>query len=465
MTTRPTLFYSWQSDHSKTRSYIENALKKALNNLTSDLNIEDAPRLDKDTQGEVGAVSITATIKRKIAQSKIFLADASLIDKGTTGKRLANQNVMFELGYAYGKKGENAIMLVANEDLGDARDLPFDIAQNRVIFCSPTKDPKAQKLIPNLEGAIRAHLGLIQESEVVSEQENSKEQLINAIENSKPTQTKSETLFEAIYERYLKLAPEISKGGEKYTALGERTFEAYQKTLPLTLELHEVINIAAEYNDMKPVQVAYKMLGRVAARYDQGSNDEYAALIIQELASIVIGSLAKHERWNEIAQIIDTTFTKSAGAIRKYKIENTYQYPEGIKQFYNQKTGQNYAIPMTPIIQERFIDNDKTLQAYVSGSLILMLALDFYYPYVSGLLLSESENYIPEFISRLSSKSFAVRFSSALGINTIDTLQKRLEQKRQQPLSNPGSYWNRDITHLFSAEGLMPISEKVGAKP
>lgn len=109
MATRSTLFYSWQSDHSKTRSYIENALKKALNNLSSDINLEDAPRLDKDTQGEVGAVSITATIKRKIVQSIIFLADVSLVDKGTTGKKLANQNVMFELGYAYGKKGETLL--------------------------------------------------------------------------------------------------------------------------------------------------------------------------------------------------------------------------------------------------------------------------------------------------------------------------------------------------------------------
>lgn len=464
MATRSTLFYSWQSDHSKTRSYIENALKKALNNLSSDINLEDAPRLDKDTQGEVGAVSITATIKRKIVQSIIFLADVSLVDKGTTGKKLANQNVMFELGYAYGKKGENAIMLVANADLGDAKELPFDIAQNRVIFCSPTNDPKAQKLIPKLEGAIRAHLGLIQEAESISEQQNSKEQLINAIENNKPSQTKSETFFEGVYEKYLKLAPEVSRGGEKYTDVGERAFEAYQSTLPLTVEFYDVINIAAEYGDIKPILIAYKMIGRIAARYDQRSDDEFSALIIQELASIILGALAKYERWEDIRRLIDTTFTKPKSGIRKYKIENTYQYPEGIKQFYNQKTGMNYAIPTTPIIQERFVDNEKILQVYVTGSLILMLALDFYYSYVSGLLLSEDNNYVPEFIANLGSRSFAEQFSVALGVNTIDELREKLEKKRQQPLAEFGSYWNRDITHIFNAEDLIPITEKVGAK-
>lgn len=465
MKPRSTLFYSWQSDHSKTRSYIEGALKRALSNLASDLNVEDAPRLDKDTQGEVGAVSITATIKRKIAQSKIFLADVSLVDKGAkTSKKLANQNVMFELGYAYGKKGENAIMLVANADLSDAKELPFDIAQNRVIFFSPTKDPKALNLIPNFEGAIRAHLGLIQEAEATTEQENSKEQLINAIENEKPTQTKSEVFFEGVFQRYLKLAPQISKGGEKYTLVGKRAFDAYQMTLPLTIELYEVLNIAAEYNDIKPVLVAYKMLGQLAARYDQRNDDEYAALIIQELASIIIGLLAKFERWDEIGQLIDTTFTKPSGAYKKYKIEDTYVYLEGIKQFYNQKTGQNYRIPTTPMIQERFIDNDKILQAYVGGSLILMLALRFYYSYVTGLLLSQAENYTPEFISRLGSESFATQFCNALGLHNIEELRERLEQKRQQPLSDVGGYWNRDLTHLFKAEDLMPIDEKVGAK-
>ena len=464
MANHSTLFYSWQSDHSKTRNYIEGALKKALSNISTDINVEDAPRLDKDTQGEVGAVSITATIKRKIVQSKIFLADISLIDKGVTGKKLSNQNVMFELGYAYGKKGESAIMLVANADLGDAKELPFDIAQNRVIFCSPSKDPKAQKLIPNLEGAIRAHLGLIQELESVSERQNSKEQLINAIEHEKPTQTKSEAFFEEIYEQYLKLAPEISIGGEKYTLVGERTFDAYQKTLPLTLEFYEVVNIAAEYGDTRALLVAYKMLGQITTRYEKRDDDEYAALIIQELASIIIGCLAKYERWSDIGQLISTAFNKSSGNYKKYKIENTYHYPEGLRQFYNQKTGNNYAIPTTPIIQERFIDNDKVLQAYVSGSLLLMLALHFYYPYISGLLLSEGENYTPEFISKLSSKAFAIKFCSALGLASIDELRERLEDKRQQPLSDIGAYWNRDITHLFKAEDLMPVAEKVGAK-
>ncbi|NTW62255.1 hypothetical protein HGB25_02495 [Candidatus Saccharibacteria bacterium] len=459
-----TLFYSWQSDNSKTRSYVEKALKQALENITSTMNLQDAPRLDRDTQGEVGAVSITATIKQKINSSTIFLADVSLVNKSELGEKLSNQNVMFELGYAFGKKSENAVMLVANSDLGSANELPFDIAQNRVIFFSPRSDPKAQKFIANLEGAITAHLGIIQESKIAIEQEDAKERLIKAIEEQKPTLTKAETFFEGIFAKYLELGPEPSKVGELYTKLGERTYEAYQKTLPLTVEFFELVYVAAEYGDMQTIKTAYRMIGLITARYDQHSADEYAALIIQELASLIIGCLAKHERWSEIGQIISLTFAKPKGAIRKYKIENTYQYPEGIKQFYNQKTGSNYAIPTTPMLQERFIDNDRILQAYVGGSLLLMLALDFYYSYATGLLLGRDETYIPEYISRLSSKKFAIDFSNALGVNSLDALRKRIEEKRQQPLADGLAYWNRDLTHIFNDESLMPIAEKVGEK-
>lgn len=461
---RPTLFYSWQSDNPKTRNYIEKALKKALDNVSSDMDILEAPRLDKDTQGEVGAVSISATIKRKIAESKIFIADVSLIDAGKNGRKLVSQNVMFELGYAFGKKTEQAVMLVANGDLGNANEMPFDIAQNRTIFCSPKDDPKGVKLIPVLEYAIRTHLDSIDESQRSKTQVDLKEQLINAIENDKPTQTKAENFFEDIYKQYLKVAPEPSRGGELYVKLGERTVEAYSKTLPLIIEIFEIINTAAEYDDLKTVQVCYKMLGNISARYDKHNADEFAALVIQEVASVIIGSLAKYDRWSDIGELLETPFNKPRDGLQKYTIEKTYQYPEGVKQYYNKKTGKNYVIPTTPLIQERFVDNNKILQAYVSGSLILMLALDFYYSYVSGMILSDDMSYVPEYITRLKSKSFADSFAVGIGLKTIQELRERLESKRQQPLSDFGGYWNRDITHILEAEGLMPISDKVGAK-
>lgn len=463
----PTLFYSWQSDDPKTRNYIEKSLKKALANVAKDMNVEDAPRLDKDTLGEVGAVSISATIKRKINESKIFAADVSLIDAGKKGKKLTNQNVMFELGYAFGKKTEQAVMMIANSDLGDASELPFDIAQNRIIFCSPSKDPKGEKLIPVLEYAIRSHLDLVNEAFQGNSHIDMKEQLIDAIENSKPTTTKAENFFESIFQRYKEIAPAVSKGGEPYETYGERMVDGYQQTLPLVTEVYEVVSTAAEYDNLKTVEVCYKMLGIIAARFDQHSADEFAALVIQEIASIILGCLAKFGRWTEINKIINTQFTPTSGGSGKYKIENTYQYPEGVKQYYNAKTGTNYAIPTTPLIQNRFVDNDKILKAYVSGSLLLMFALEFYYPYVAGLLLQQDNSYVPDYIQDLQSYTGAKNFSHSLGMSTgtldaFDKLVKRVEEKMKQPLCDGLAYWNRDLEHIFKEADLLPLNEKVG---
>jgi hypothetical protein len=464
---RPTLFYSWQSDHSKTRSYIESALKKALENIASTLKIEDAPRLDKDTQGEVGAVSITATIKNNIDITKIFVADVSLIDQGTTGRKMVNQNVMFELGYAFGKKTEKAVILIADKDLGDATDLPFDIAQNRIIFCSPKNDPKADKLIPTLEYAIRAHLDFIDEDRRAEALLDSKEQLVKAVEDGKPTTSKSERFFEGIFKRYLEAAPEPYESGALKVDYGEKIADAYQKSLPTTIELYDAINVAAEYGNADVATIAYRMLGELSVMYDQNgayeASHEYHSLLIQEVASIIIGLLAKYNQWQIIGSLIPQDFIKPKGGNRKYSIETTYLLPDCLGAYYRQKTGSNYAIPTTPLIQERFIGNDKILQSYVSGVLVLMLALRWYYPFVSGLLLSESGGYVPEYISKLETKSFADQFRIALLIPSIQELRSRLDEKRQQPLADVLSYWHRDLSHIFQEAGLLPI-EKVGSK-
>lgn len=467
---RPTLFYSWQSDHNKTRTYIEGALKVALGNVADKMDIEDAPRFDKDTQGEIGAVSITATIKRKINKSKIFVADVSLIDQSKKGRKLVNQNVIFELGYAFGKKTEKAVILIANKDLGNANELPFDIAQNRIIFCSPKTDPNSEKLIPVLEYAIRAHLGFLDEEQRTKEQTGIREQLLAAIDDpNKPTRTKSEKYFAGLYKQYLDIAPVRYKGG-KIEIYGEKVVDAYQKTLSLTVELFDVVQVAAEYNDTDTLLSAWRMLGEIAAMYDfqpgetskNDTSNDYYGLVIQEIASIIIGLLAKHERWQTIGNLIPREFIKPRNAQKKRSISSTYIYPQSIKSYYNHKTGQNYAIPTTPLIQERFVDNEEILRTYADGVLILLFALEFYYPYVAGLFLSD-DTYIPEYLSELRGKVFAEKFKIALGVSSLDELRTRLDQKRQQKLSDSLAYWSQDLTQVFQSEGLLPISE-VGSK-
>ena len=68
-----TIFYSWQSDtpSSVNRSFIEEALKQAIDRLKSDATVEPAVRetiikLDKDTQDVPGSPPIADTILERL---------------------------------------------------------------------------------------------------------------------------------------------------------------------------------------------------------------------------------------------------------------------------------------------------------------------------------------------------------------------------------------------------------------
>src|SRR5665811_308502 len=89
-----TIFYSWQSNHKDTKNFINKALSNAINDLSGSNVLEKAPRLDKDTQGTVGSPSIVSTIKDKIDNCGIFVADVSIVDESQSEKRLVNQNAV-----------------------------------------------------------------------------------------------------------------------------------------------------------------------------------------------------------------------------------------------------------------------------------------------------------------------------------------------------------------------------------
>lgn len=153
-----------------------------------------------------GAVHIVDTIKNKINQCGVFLADVSLVDKASSGRSIVNQNVMFELGYTIGKHTEARVIMVANSDLGDIKELPFDISHHRTIPFSPKEDPKGIKLAASLESAINIHLQALATEQKASKLESHRDKLIFAIENDKPTHSLAENYFESVYSQYLALS-------------------------------------------------------------------------------------------------------------------------------------------------------------------------------------------------------------------------------------------------------------------
>jgi hypothetical protein len=162
-----TIFYSWQSDNKNTKSFINESLTTAIKDLSGNNTLDKAPRLDKDTQGTVGSPNIVSTIKDKIDNCGIFVADVSIVDESKGGRKLVNQNVMFELGYAIAKHSELNVVMLFNTDLGDPKDLPFDISHHRVLqFSIKDDDKNGTKLKAKLVGALTAHLNSLAEQEV-----------------------------------------------------------------------------------------------------------------------------------------------------------------------------------------------------------------------------------------------------------------------------------------------------------
>lgn len=154
-----TIFYSWQSEDKKTKNFIDKALKGAIEDIKIGGAFSTPLILDRDTKDVIGSPHIVKTILSKIDACEIFVADISIIDTAGSGKKLVNQNVMFELGYAMAKHTELRVVSLFNEDLGDIKkDLPFDISHHRAHPFSMKSDVKGIQLRKDLHHILLKHL-------------------------------------------------------------------------------------------------------------------------------------------------------------------------------------------------------------------------------------------------------------------------------------------------------------------
>lgn len=135
------IFYSWQIDTGN-RNYIQRCIEEAVKQVHG-WEIETATRNTK------GSPDIGATILSKIDESDLFLADVSIINpKSRKIRKCPNPNVIYELGYAVKRLGEDNTLLVANkETTKETAILPFDIRNRRLTAFEDFSDPNAKKKI------------------------------------------------------------------------------------------------------------------------------------------------------------------------------------------------------------------------------------------------------------------------------------------------------------------------------
>jgi hypothetical protein len=169
-----TIFYSWQSDtpNSTNRGFIEDALSKAIKQLASKIEIQNAIRdeieLDKDTLGVPGTPPIVETIFNKIDGCAIFVPDLTFVGKSPDGRMLPNPNVLIEYGWALKSISHSRIIPVMNSAFGEPTEtnLPFDMRhlRNPITYRlaadskEETKADAKKRLIQSLGDAIEAIL-------------------------------------------------------------------------------------------------------------------------------------------------------------------------------------------------------------------------------------------------------------------------------------------------------------------
>jgi hypothetical protein len=166
------IFYSWQMDAPRkiNKDFILRALNTAIGKLSEDPDVSEAERdgmeIDQDTQGILGSPEVARVILDKIAASSVIITDVSLVASGKQNKRHINSNVAIELGYAYGKRGDQAVLKIMNTHFGKPDELPFDLRTRRHpvrYHLEPTADHETiaaeeKKLVKELEHILKSYL-------------------------------------------------------------------------------------------------------------------------------------------------------------------------------------------------------------------------------------------------------------------------------------------------------------------
>ena len=416
----------------------------------------------------VGAVNIGVTIKEKINNCGIFLADVSIIDRDKSGKGIVNQNVMFELGYAIGKHTEEKVIQVANTDLGKIEELPFDIAHQRTIGFSIKEDNKAVLLKRSLKEAIVAHLNSLANEEKNSKTQSYKDILIDAIDNNKPAGKAIRDYFSNAYEQYLDLSPGVFKEDMAKEEYAANVYNAYCATKDIAIELHEVLEKAAEHERTDILEQAYKSIQIIIDHYAKISENtsilheisiEYYSLIINEIVSLIVGSIVDSKSWIILPTIAKIKLINQGNIFR---IANNIDlgnitiinYPEHVLNYYKKLKGKNYTLPTTQLLQERFADNPILLHTYLDSNIMQYLMFGNF-PWSFGTLLGPSwERYIPEFIEKLKDNDFICMVCKVIDSDYSETKDRIWHNISRNYDDLFMSYSNQNLRHVFSHAGI-----------
>ena len=140
------------------RIFILDAIERAIESINDDDEIELDVCLDRDTNDVPGSPDIVNTIFDKIEVAHIFIADVSIINSNSVGRKTINPNVAIELGYAAAKLSWENVVCIFNRKYGDIEELPFDIRQRRIASFELAPGDERRRERKNIIHAIREQI-------------------------------------------------------------------------------------------------------------------------------------------------------------------------------------------------------------------------------------------------------------------------------------------------------------------
>lgn len=314
-----TVFYSWQSDldGKTTRSFIEDALKRAVKAIKNDDSIQVEPVLERDTRGVPGSPDIVRAIFTKIKAAQVFVCDASIINQGE--KRLTpNPNVIAEWGYALAVLGEERLITVVNDVYGGPGDLPFDMRQRRALSYSLPKGAQefegrsradiCRGLENDLKAALLAILQLdeLQPVAVISFAEKA----MIAIREGHPDMPARVRDYMA--DLVAKIPSILPTNAQE--VLDEQLVQAIDASTALAVEFAQVVTIIAERNVVEAAQTVYEGFADILNLYTfppgphPGSDTftrDLAKFLGYELFIMFVAILIQNKRWELLATLLD----------------------------------------------------------------------------------------------------------------------------------------------------------------
>ena len=444
------IFYSWQSDlpNSTNRSFIEKAMKKAIKTINSDETIDIIPRIDKDTEGVPGSPDIKKVIFDKISNSKIFVADVSIINIASETRKTPNPNVLIELGYAMNAINYDSVILVMNTAFGNNDNLPFDLKTHRIMnyHCEEKLEKKSDarnKLAKEFERAIKL-IFLENLTPKVSEYESIKSSLEHALNenksNKKIVSKKCCSFLIKELEGNFTVCP--GDNDEQYLV------DSLRDSVSVIKQFSEIIHLISDFEDVESFRGFLTSYSEIFDHYCNPTDFrgvptaiefDYYKFIGYELLVIITSILLNNKNWELLKELFRFKFNLKN--YRNNKSIVTYEYATQSVMF-DEYFSKNYSgtviSPQGKFVRiscdEFDLTNVISFQDFIEADLLLYLRSQFNSgnigrpPKWMPWSFTYIEENLPAFIQKMHYVDYAKHIFEVLEISGVEEFNKEFPQ-------------------------------------